>query len=490
MSEQSEDSRYRYILSLWLPAAVLGALLVLVLVVQVVLSWKAHSQLAPVGRHLAQMTRLQNTNLALQRELVESLREEGVLTAEERERMRAELAAILGMQAHLSSETPKALAGAHAALADASIHPRDALIVVLSYLRSVLDQETMAHQKLVEEVSRATVLELEIGTITLLVFPSSALLLIYFLRRRILAPIKHLSFLMTLLGRKKSAPAPVAAIDPMLRPLTENYNAMLTRLAELEQEHALREQDLEGQVESATRALLEQQRTLANAERLAAVGEMMARIAHELRNPLAGVKLACTNLRQELSQALESREYTERIDIVVGEIDRIIALLNALLDQSRHRPEPSRALTIARAVEDLVVLARYQIPARIRIQQRIPDDIVCCLPEALFRQALLNLLLNACQAIGEQAGSIEIEAGMADGRLCLRIRDDGPGFPQDLLTAGIRLFVTHRAEGTGLGLSMVQRFARAHGGGIQLANLEPHGACVTLDLPCGDDRHA
>jgi signal transduction histidine kinase len=270
-----------------------------------------------------------------------------------------------------------------------------------------------------------------------------------------------------------------------LRPLTENYNAMVARLAELEDEHARREQDLEVQVENVTRVLLEQQRRIGNTERLAAVGEMMARIAHELRNPLAGVKLACSNLRQDLEQQPASPEYRERIDVVAGEVDRIIALLNSLLDQSRHRPEAMRDITVKRAVSELIVLARYQIPVRIGIEQDISDEIVCRLPDALFRQALLNLLLNACQALGDGPGRIVIKAEPVDGFLKLSVCDDGPGFPGDLLESGIRSFVTHRSEGTGLGLSMVQRFVRAHGGTITLSNLDPHGACVTLELPCG-----
>jgi nitrogen fixation/metabolism regulation signal transduction histidine kinase len=68
--------------------------------------------------------------------------------------------------------------------------------------------------------------------------------------------------------------------------------------------------------------------------------------------------------------------------------------------------------------------------------------------------------------------------------LRLDISDDGPGFPPDLLEYGIRAFITHRAEGTGLGLSMVQRFARTVGGNVMLSNREPHGACVRLELPC------
>jgi len=490
VSEKAVDSGYRYYVSLWLPAAVLGVVLILVLVIQLVLSWMVHAQLAPVNRHLTQINRLQNTNLELQRELLESLSDAGVLTVHERHQLSDELKAIMDMQAHPSNDTPRILSSARAVLVNEDIHSREALILVLQYMRKALDLEAAKHKKLIEEINRSTALELKLGAVALLVFPACAVLLIYLMRRRILAPLKHLGFLMTLLARKNYAPAQLAIIDPMLRPLTENYNTMVTRLAELEEEHARREQVLEVQVENATRVLLEQQRRLANSERLAAVGEMMARIAHELRNPLAGVKLACTNLRQELTQQLDSPEYRERIGIIAGEIDRIIALLNSLLDQSRHTPEAMRDVTIKQAISELIVLARYQIPVRIHIRQDIADDIVCRLPDALFRQALLNLLLNASQSLGDQAGSIVINGHLAAGSLLVNVCDDGPGFPPDLLESGIRAFVTHRTDGTGLGLSMVQRFARTSGGSITLSNLEPHGACVTLELPCGGNGNA
>jgi two-component system NtrC family sensor kinase len=489
MPEQADESGYRYYISLWLPTAVLAGLLILVLVVQLVLSWRAHAQLAPVNPHLTQMNRLQGINLELQEELLGNLDSNSLFTTDERSLMRDELDAILGMQVYLSDETPQALANAQAVLADTNIHQRKALILVLSYLHKVLIQEAGEHKKLIEEITRATAMELKIGAIALLVFPASAILLIYLLRRRVLEPLTHLGFLMNLLTGKKYSQAPVATIDPLLRPLTENYNAMVTRLAELEDEHALREQDLKTQVENAARVLLDQQRSLANTERLAAVGEAMARIAHELRNPLAGVKMSCTNLRQDLSQQLDSPEYVERIDIVAGEIDRIIALLNSLLDQSRHKPEVLRDVSVARAVEDLILLASYQIPEQIHIEQQIGNDIVCRLPDALFRQALLNLLLNATQALADTGGKIVIKGDLVDGDLHMIISDNGPGFPDDLLDSGIRAFVTHRAEGTGLGLSMVQRFARARGGSIMLSNLDPHGACVTLELPCGGNGH-
>ena len=489
MDEKPGDSGTHYYISLWLPAAVLGVLLIVTLTLQVVTAWKAHQELAPINSHIALMVRLQGVNLELQRVLIKTLVDDGVPTDDERVQMRNELKAILNLQVHLMAETPQTIANVRDVLGDAAIHPRQALILALQHLRKAIEQEAIAHQRLVEKVDRSTSMDLKFGIITLLAFPAGAMLLIYLLRRRILAPLNHLGFLMTLLARRDYSPAPVIAIDPLLRPLTENYNKMVARLAELEKEHEERERDLEGQVESATRTLLEQHRSLSNTERLAAVGEMMARIAHELRNPLAGVKLACTNLREELSQRLGSPEYNERIDMVTSEIDRIITMQNTLLDHSRHKPEPSRNIPIARTVNDLIKLVRYQIPSQIQLEQLIPDDIVCHLPEGLFRQSLLNLILNAMQALGEREGRITIEAILTDDSLRIDISDDGPGFPPDLLEYGIRAFITHRAEGTGLGLSMVQRFARTVGGNVILSNRDPHGACVTLELPCREYGH-
>jgi two-component system NtrC family sensor kinase len=93
-------------------------------------------------------------------------------------------------------------------------------------------------------------------------------------------------------------------------------------------------------------------------------------------------------------------------------------------------------------------------------------------------------VLNAAQALGEGAGEIVVVARNEGGRLILTVRDDGPGFSEGMLDQGVRPFASQRAGGTGLGLAMVQRFARALGGELKLANAEPHGAQVTLELPC------
>lgn len=475
----------RTALSLWLPAALLAVLLIMTLAVQVVLSWRAHQNMQPVNGHIIHMLKLQNINLELQKKLVENLANDNTFNLKQRETMRASLQAIIDEELHLAKATPQALSDAHAALADMTLNAKKSLIIALAHTRKAIELEAHAHQALVEKVNHATVIELKIASLTLIAVPVSAAILIFLMRRRVLAPLNRLSFLMTLLAKQDYTPAPLSAIDPMLKPLTENYNAMVKRLAELEHEHAIREQDLEQQVKHAARALLEQQRNLANTERLAAVGETMASISHELRNPLAGVKITCSNLQTDMIATGESPDYIERLTIISNEINRIIALLNALLEQAQHNPEAARDVYITDLIQNLVVLVRYQIPEHISIEQRSTVSCTCRLPEGLLRQALLNMLLNACQAIGDTPGRIVIEAACEQDAAIFRIIDDGPGFPHELIQSGIRTFVSHRPDGTGLGLSMVQRFAQAQGGNIKLTNAMPHGACVTLTLPCG-----
>ena len=112
-----------------------------------------------------------------------------------------------------------------------------------------------------------------------------------------------------------------------------------------------------------------------------------------------------------------------------------------------------------------------------------PGSLPVHLPESGIRQALLNLILNAADALNGQAGVVRIKARHETHHLRIDVFDNGPGFSQDMLNYGIRPFRTSRQDGTGLGLAMVQRFVKDVGGKIKLSNLLPHGACVTVLLP-------
>jgi signal transduction histidine kinase len=257
---------------------------------------------------------------------------------------------------------------------------------------------------------------------------------------------------------------------------------MVTRLAELEQNHQHRRHSLEEEVRVATRTLLEQQRDLANAERLATVGEVAAGLAHELRNPLAGIHMALSNLRRDLND----REQAARLDLVIDELKRIQGLLNELLEPSRQVPEPLSELCLAEQVKALLDLVRYQVPSHVRLEQVIPADLRCRLPEGRLRQALLNLIINAAQAIGGRPGIITISATLENDSVRIAVCDDGPGFPEALLQTGVRTFISWRDSGTGLGLAMVRRFAQDLGGQLRLSSRIPQGGCATLELPYKD----
>ncbi len=138
-------------------------------------------------------------------------------------------------------------------------------------------------------------------------------------------------------------------------------------------------------------------------------------------------------------------------------------------------------------VGDLLTLLQYQTAPTVQFESRIPDDLECKLPRDRVRQTLLNLIINAAQAMESREGSILVCANRADGELVVSVSDEGPGFPPELLARqSSSTFTTSRESGTGLGLAMVRRTVNDLGGSLQLENNEPHGAVVRFHLPCPD----
>ena len=266
----------------------------------------------------------------------------------------------------------------------------------------------------------------------------------------------------------------------MLYPMIERYNRMAQRLRKLEQVQQQRQATLTQEVRNATHMLLQQQRRLAQAERLGAVGEVAAGVAHELRNPLTSVLMALENLRHDTHEP----DMCERVDMISDEVKRVTRLLNQLLDQARQRPEVPVMLDLGEELEDLVSLAVYQLHEGISVHFKARERLVCLLPRSALWQALLNLILNAAHILGDKGGDILLEARRSDEVLEISVTDTGPGFPPAMLEAGVQPFRSWRAGGTGLGLVMVRRFASDLGGELKLSNREQGGACVTLRLPC------
>ncbi|MGR9035065.1 MAG: sensor histidine kinase, partial [Gammaproteobacteria bacterium] len=333
-------------------------------------------------------------------------------------------------------------------------------------------------EKLLADISSAMQTDRDMALVTFIVILAVAIL---FLHRRILNPLNDLKQLLQRLTEENYTRITTDHLDPLLLPVFDSYNDMVNHLAELEEAKRLYAESLQREVRLATEALLEQQTSLARAERLAAIGEVAAELAHEIRNPLAGIQIAFSNLRREI----HNPEQCERMDMIGNELKRLARLLNDILDQSRHAPEMPSEIDVAALIRDLVGLTRYQIPESIGLHVEAPATLPARLPESGLRQALLNLILNSAEAMEGGAGVIFIKAVRIEEGLRIEVLDNGPGFSKDLLDHGIKPFRTSRGRGTGLGLSIVQRFVKEMGGAIGLTNQPKQGACVSLYLPMG-----
>lgn len=425
--------------------------------------------------------RIQNVSVGLQQSLISYLTEtKSNSTPESLAKTLDELNALMVGSDYLSETTQSNLLTVKTMLTGLTQLSRpeknDHLIKSLQIMTETLDHEAMQREKLLEEINFDTQSELysALFTFTLLLLGA-----MFFLHFRILHPLNDLRKLLERLTEENFTPIATTHLDPLLLPVFNSYNVMVAHLAELEEAKRLYAQSLQREVRLATQALLEQQYSLARAERLAAIGEVAAELAHEIRNPLAGIQMAFNNLRREI----DDQQQCERMELISNELKRLAMLSNDMLNQSKHEPEAPTEFDLKILINDLVGLTRYQIAESIQMEIDMPTDLFVHLPESGIRQVLLNLLLNAADALEHNTGVICIKVVVDQQGLRIDVSDDGTGFSQDMLAYGIRPFRTSRQRGTGLGLAMVQRFVKNVGGIIHLGNHEPHGACVTLLLP-------
>lgn len=221
-------------------------------------------------------------------------------------------------------------------------------------------------------------------------------------------------------------------------------------------------------------------------ETQATLREIMKGVAHEVKNPLGGIRGAAQLLAAELSEPSLS-DYT---DIIISEVDRLRTLVDRMLGP-RERLEQVNT-NIHEVVEHVRALIEAEASGSIHIER----DYDPSLPEfiadpAQLTQAILNLVRNAWQACGE-GGVITLRTrvlrqftvgGHRHKLVCsVQVEDNGPGVPEDILPRLFLPMVTGHAQGTGLGLSIAQRIANQHGGLIQ-AKSEPGDTCFTLLLP-------
>jgi hypothetical protein len=220
---------------------------------------------------------------------------------------------------------------------------------------------------------------------------------------------------------------------------------------------------------------------MSRAEHLATLGELATGLAHEIRNPLAGIAGVFEIISRDLPAASPARAMVKDVRQEINQINRI---LTDLLETARPHPPRMMRSNLNTTVEHAVMLARQQVlsqPIKIELQQA-PDLAEVEHDSDQIHQLLLNLLLNAVQAI-EGAGTVRVEIGSRENCARVTVSDTGRGIPEERLPQIFRPFYTTRGNGTGLGLSLVRRIVDEHHGRISVTSVVGEGSVFEVLLP-------
>ena len=233
-------------------------------------------------------------------------------------------------------------------------------------------------------------------------------------------------------------------------------------------------------------ALAASERTALENEKLAAIGRLAAGIAHEVRNPLGVIRASAAMLRDHFAPAEDAHR---ACGFILDEIDRLDGLIASLLAFARPttlRLRPARLEEMVARAAALASETLRERDAKLVSALSAPDLELAVDPD-LISQLLLGLLTNAAQAV-PPGGRVELRARVEPGAVVLDVADDGPGVPEEDRARVFEPFFTTKASGTGLGLAMAERIARAHGGTLRVvpgagAGPQGRGACFELVLP-------
>jgi two-component system sensor histidine kinase HydH len=271
-----------------------------------------------------------------------------------------------------------------------------------------------------------------------------------------------------------------------LAELVGAFNEVTARLQDTHEQ-------LRGEVGRLQRELLDTKTQLRRARELAALGEMAAGIAHEVRNPLVSIRLFGEALVSDLGDRPGEQELAGKI---VRSVDRLNAVVGDVLNFARDLRVQREPVGLAALLRDAAeATAGYARSIGVRVVVADGTDATAPVDRGLMLQAIVNVMRNACEASAEIDGGakcVEVSVEERRGRLsdggsrpefAICISDSGPGFPEDVRDRVFNPFFTTRETGTGLGLAIVHRILDAHDGGVVLGDRAGGGATVELRVP-------
>lgn len=260
-----------------------------------------------------------------------------------------------------------------------------------------------------------------------------------------------------------------------------------------EKRQSLRYQEALTRLDETHRRLKEQADMLAEADeqlrradRLSALGQLSAGMAHEIRNPLGSIKGTAEILQEDFSP--QDKKY-EFIQIMLKEINRLDRILGEFLMFAKPASPEKKTVNVNDMIRSVLSLVAQQASkSDVRIETSPGGKITVRADEGLLRQAFLNLVLNAIQAMpagGDLKVQVEMEPGSKAGKhqCSISIADSGTGISEESLKRLFNPFFTTKKEGTGLGLVITHRIVEAHGGTINVQSEEGKGTVFKVKLP-------
>ncbi|HEX4405204.1 MAG TPA: ATP-binding protein, partial [Polyangia bacterium] len=245
-------------------------------------------------------------------------------------------------------------------------------------------------------------------------------------------------------------------------------------------------------VEETDAALVEHRQRLVQTEKLSAIGELSAKLAHEILNPLAGMKAALQLMTREGPSESVSSAVLEVATALNREVTRVEGLVRRLVNYSRPLALRIEVVTIEELLRSALEAARRTLDAHavtvtVKEEAGLPPVEVDPL---LIAQVLVNLLTNAAQALAPTGGAVEVAARsvvvLGRREVAIEVADKGPGIPQSVLPNLFKPFFTTKPDGHGLGLALSQNIILEHGGRIAARTLPAEvggGAAFEIQLP-------
>jgi signal transduction histidine kinase len=223
---------------------------------------------------------------------------------------------------------------------------------------------------------------------------------------------------------------------------------------------------------------------VAQRDRLSALGNMAATVAHEIRNPLNSVSMGLQRLKGEFRPTQDEEEYSRFIELMRGEVQRLNSIVEEFLSLARPleiKPEPVR---IDELLKEMAVLVESDAKSKkVEIKVVVPPELPAAwVDRNYFKQALLNLILNGMQSM-PHGGLLTLEAKVAHGKMVVIVADTGDGIPKDILPRIFEPYFTTKTKGAGLGLSIARRIVEAHGGTLTVDSAVGQGTRFQLAVP-------